>query len=391
MNVNLIRLIDKNDLITKEEDDLLLEDISEQLMEEDISLLEGVKNSPIDVIVVETDNVFAQLEKQLKKLSKFIYIFTFCKNRSYSEAISLYNYLVKKKYHVLFDDDPLNSLKGIIPTYIDIARVKEVTSNKTFGMFIYNEENSELPKFNTGKLHDSFGISVIKIGKEELFKEYRKNKVGNPPHLLKMKKMVKNSQALNKTLYLYNAIKTISEKYHLTGLSIDEKVIKKELGISINLALSLLNEEGIIAVSGNDLATLFSCYLAYILSSRIPFVVTPIRSNYEEKILSLRCDYPPLNQLKTYEITNPHDFDLEINSEINIGESSLLKIGSDCTRFYALSSEIKESKDDNISLYIDEVPLFSFIRDLAEKQMVLVSQDISAQYTALLNYFDTEK
>ena len=391
MVINLIRLIDKNDISLKAEDDLLLEDLAEQLLEEDITLIEGIKNSPVDVIIVESDDVSKLLEKHLNKLNKYVYLFTFCKGRSYAEALSIYNYLGKKKYHVLLDDDPLNALKGILPTYIDIARVKSNTSGKCFGMFASREESLLTPKFDTGKLDKALGISIIKIGKEELIKEYKKNKIGNPPHLLKMKKMVKNSQALNKSLYLYNSIKVIAEKYRLVGLTVDEKSIKEELGISPDLALSLLNEEGIIAVSGSDIATLLTSYLSYLLNGRIPFVVTPISSNYEEKILSLRCDYPPLNQVKSYEITNPHDFDLKIEPEINLGEASLLKIASDCTRFYSISAEIKQSNDDNISLFIDEVPLFTFIRDAAERQMVLVSQDISVQYSALLNYLDINK
>ncbi|MBE6133873.1 MAG: hypothetical protein E7178_04320 [Erysipelotrichaceae bacterium] len=391
MNINLIRLINKNDELLKGEDDLLLEDLSEQLLEEDISLVEGVIDSPVDVILVESDDVFEELKKHLKKLNKYIYLFTFCKGRSYAEALSIYNYLGKNGYHVLLDDDPLNALKGILPTYIDISRVKKSINGKTFGMFIPNEESSYEPKFDFGKMNKTFGISVIKIGKEELFKEFRKNKIGNPPHLLKLKKMAKNSKALNKSLYLYNAIKVFVDKYHLVGFTLDQKVIINELGVSPNLALSLFNEEGILAVSRNDLSSLLTSYLAYLMNSRIPFIVEPINSNYEEKILSLKCDYPPLNQVKSYEIANPHDQILEINCEINLGEASLLKIGSDVTHFYAIGAEIKQGKDNLIALYIDEIPLFSFIRDAAERQLVLVSQDISVQYSALLNYLDINK
>ena len=131
--------------------------------------------------------------------------------------------------------------------------------------------------------------------------------------------------------------------------------------------------------------------MSYLLNGRIPYVVEPISSNYDEKILSVKCDYPPLNQVKSYEIINSHDYDLEINSEINLGEASLLKIASDCQHFYTLSAEIKEGKDDLISLFVDEVPLFTFMRDAAERQLVLVSQDISIQYSALLNYLDINK
>ena len=391
MNINLIRLINKKDDVLKSEDDLLLEDLAEQLLEEDIVLKEGVKDSPVDVILVESDDVADELEKHLNNLKSFVYLFTFSKGRSYAETIAIYNYLGKKKYHILLDDDPLNALKGILPTYIDISRVKATTAGKSFGMFIPKEESYLSPKFDTAKLDKTLGISVIKIGKEELFKEYRKNKIGNPPHLLKMKKMVKNSAALNRTLYLYNAIKVFVEKYHLVGFTIDAKTIKSELGISPNLALSLLNEEGIIGVSYNDLATLLTSYLSYLLNSRIPFVVEPISSNYDEKILTMKCDYPPLNQVKSYEIINPHDNDLEINCENNLGEASLLKIASDCHHFYTVGAEIKEGKEEYISLFVDEVPLFTFMRDAAERQMVLVSQDISIQYSALLNYLDINK
>lgn len=391
MNINLIRLIDKKDDALKAEDDLLLEDLAEQLIEEDITLVEGVKDSPIDVILVESDNAATALAKHLKKLNKYIYLITFSKGRSYGETLAIYNYLGKKGHHILLDDDPLNALKGILPTYIDISKVKETAEGKTFGMFVPDEESILFPKFDFGKLEKTLGITVIKIGKDELYKEYRKNKIGNPPHLLKLKKMIKNSSALNHTLYLYNAIKVFVDKYHLVGITVDQKNIFNDLGIAVDLALSLLNEEGVIAISNNDLSSLLTSYLAFLMNSRIPYVVEPISSNYDEKILSLRCDYPPLNQVKSYEIVNPSDQILKINCEINLGEASLLKIASDCTHFYAIGAEIKQGKDEAISLFVDEVPLFTFIRDAAERQMVLTSQDISVQYSALLNYLDINK
>ena len=391
MNINLIRLIDKKDIILRNEDDLLLEDIAEQLIEEDITLVEGVKDSPIDVIFVESDNVINELDKYLKKLNKYVYLVTFCKGRSYGEALTIYTLLTKKKFNVLLDDDPLHQLKGILPTYIDISRVKKDIVGKNLGQFVLGTESPFNTPVNTGKINKGLGINIVKIGKEELYKEYHKNKIGNPPHLLKMKKMVKNSQALNRSLYLYNAIRTLVDKYQLVGVTLDDRIIKSELGISASLALSLLNEEGIVAVKRSDIPTLLTCYLAYLLNGRIPFVVEPLNSNYEDKLLSVRADYPPLNQVKSYEIVNSHDQFLEINSEINLGEASLLKIAADCTHFYTISAEIKESKDENISLFIDEVPLFSFIRDAAERQMVLANQDISVQYSALLNYLELNK
>ena len=391
MIINLIRLIDKKDDLLKVEDDLLLEDIAEQLMEEDITLMEGVKNSPIDVILIESDNVINELDKYLKKLNKYVYLVTFCKGRSYGEALTIYTLLTKKKFNVLLDDDPLHQLKGILPTYIDISRVKKDIVGKNLGQFVLGTESVYNTPVDTGKINKVLGLNIIKIGKEELYREYHKNKIGNPPHLLKMKKMVKNSQALNRSLYLYNAIRTLIDKYQLVGITLDDRIIKDELGISASLALSLLNEEGIVAVKRNDIPTLLTCYLAYLLNGRIPFVIEPLNSNYEDKLLSVRADYPPLNQVKSYEIVNPHDQFLEINSEINLGEASLLKIAADCTHFYTISAEIKESKDENISLFIDEVPLFSFMRDAAERQMVLANQDISVQYSALLNYLEINK
>ena len=391
MNINLIRLIDKKDEVLRSEDDLLLEDLAEQLIEEDIVLMEGAKDSPVDVILVESDDISEIVKKSLKGLNKYIYLITFSKGRSYAETLSLYSYLSKQKYSVLLDDDPLHALKGILPTFIDISRVKSSIKGKNFGMFIPDDDSLLSPKYDIGRLNKVLGINIVRIGKDELYKEYRKNKIGNPPHLLKMKKMVRNSLALNHSLYLYNAIKTLAEKYHLVGLTINDNTINKDLNISSDLALSLLNEEGIISVKNNDLSSLLTSYLAFSLNGRMPYIISPISSNYDEKQLFIKCDYPPLNQVKSFEIINPRDNILKVKSEINLGEGSLLKIGSDFIHFYTVSVEIKESIDDNVCLYVDEVPLFTFIRDAAEKQMVLTNQDISVQYSALLNYLEINK
>ena len=391
MNINLIRLYaDKNDPNVKSDDDLIT-DLNEQLIEEDILLLEEVKNSPVDVVLVESDNVKDKFFKIYNKLNKFIYLICFSKGRSFSAALEINQYLTKNKANFIFDDSPMVSLQKILPTFVDISRTYHELNGKNFGLFIEESGDSLLPKFDEGKLYKKLGISVIKVGKEELFKEYKKYKSGNPPHLLKMKKMVKNSSALNKTLYLYGALSRLAEKYHLSGLTIDSNVIKEELGISPSLALALLNEQGIICNDKTDLGVLVSSFVAYKLSNHVPYVATPIKTDYENKILSVNIDYPSLNQVKTFNIINPYKDYLEIQSVINIGESSIVRLDYNCEDFFSIGSEIKSSDEDGIKLFIDEIPLFGFVRDAGSSQIVLVGQDISVPFSALFSYINSEK
>ena len=206
MQINLIRLVNKSLIKDSSLNDELIDDLNEQLFDEEIILAPGVKDSLIDVILVESSGVIDQFSKIVDRLNHFVYLICFNTYNSLSDALVINNYLSRNHYSVLLDDHPLHSLKEILPTYIDSARTVKEGKGKNFGVFISSDENKVVSKFDEGKLYSKFGISIVRIGNEELKTEYKRNKNGNIPHLIKLKKMVRNQKALDKTLAMYSAI-----------------------------------------------------------------------------------------------------------------------------------------------------------------------------------------
>ena len=390
MNIKLIRLVRKDYAEISSYNDRFIEDINEQLMEEDIYLTdEDVDDNFIDVIFVESDQVIDQLKLIEDKLNRFVYIFVNNSYNSFAEGIKINNYLGKTSHYVLFDDNPLLHTSKLLPRLVEIAHSRKKLYNCNFAL-ISEDPLLEKEKETFNKIAGKYGVNYLNIGISELKEAFNKHKIGKPRHLLKLKKMVKDPRVLDENLYLYGAISSLINKYNLKGISISRKDILNNFQLNPDLAFSLLLEDDIIVSDDVNLSSLISGYVAFLISGRSPLFVRPLSADYEKNTIYFKSSYVNLNNVKSFDISNPHDHILEVTSSFRENDACLLRLTPDGKNTVSLSGEIKKGADSEIELSIEDINLYSFVREALDESMIIIDQDISLFFGTFFESYNEE-
>ena len=117
MDINLIRLIAPNHAKNKDViniGDNLIEDINNLLINDDLQLVEGAKDSPVDAVMVESggsEYLFKEIVNELK--SPFI-LFATSMNNSLAASLEMQTYAINNNQHLIFGAGDENDLHHVL-------------------------------------------------------------------------------------------------------------------------------------------------------------------------------------------------------------------------------------------------------------------------------------
>ncbi len=144
---------------------------------------------------------------------------------------------------------------------------------------------------------------------------------------------------LIKAMRLYRAIKKISIEENLDALTLSCFKLIEQLDTTGCLALSLLNDEGIVAGCEGDLQSVFTLLATKALTGKGSFMANPsmINSRNNELILS-HCTIG-LKQAERYIIRNHFETErgIGIQGMLPTGDVTIVKCGGECLDEYYLS------------------------------------------------------
>ncbi|MFV0586323.1 fucose isomerase [Bacteroides reticulotermitis] len=145
---------------------------------------------------------------------------------------------------------------------------------------------------------------------------------------------------LIKAMRLYRAIKKISIEENLDALTLSCFKLIEQLDTTGCLALSLLNDEGIVAGCEGDLQSVFTLLATKALTGKGSFMANPsmINSRNNELILS-HCTIG-LKQAERYIIRNHFETErgIGIQGMLPTGDVTIVKCGGECLDEYYLST-----------------------------------------------------
>ena len=145
---------------------------------------------------------------------------------------------------------------------------------------------------------------------------------------------------LIKAMRLYRAIKKISIEENLDALTLSCFKLIEQLDATGCLALSLLNDEGIVAGCEGDLQSVFTLLATKALTGKGSFMANPsmINSRNNELILS-HCTIG-LKQAERYIIRNHFETErgIGIQGMLPTGDVTIVKCGGECLDEYYLST-----------------------------------------------------
>lgn len=181
-----------------------------------------------------------------------------------------------------------------------------------------------------------FNINLIDINQNELIELIKKD--------------VENYQSdfnydkheLNKALIVKEAIKKLINKYHLSGFTIRCFDLIKEVEATACISLSILNDEGVIAICEGDIPSLISAYLIKDYLNVLSFQANPQEIDPINNIVSFAHCTIPLSMCISYQLMTHFESNssVAIKGEMEEKEVTVVKINALMNEFYLSSGTI---------------------------------------------------
>lgn len=188
---------------------------------------------------------------------------------------------------------------------------------------------------NKKDVKEKWGVDVVDIPMKEVIDEYNKINEKKAKQLTDefSNKAVSIKEPTNKDLIkaskVYFALKNIVKRYELNALTIRCFDLVTELETTGCLALSLLNNEGIVAGCEGDVPATVSMMIIYYLTGNIPFMANPVSLNTNKnKVKFAHCTIAT-NSVNDYIIRSHFEtgIGVGIQGELNKGDITLFKLG----------------------------------------------------------------
>lgn len=397
MEINLVRLVSRiHPEQIQENNNGYIDDINNILFDDDIVLKEKIKNPLLTVFFIESGGVEGEFVKIYKKyLNGPILLLCNNLNNSLPASIEIQSFCISHEITSFVMSQGLEEAAYIIKEMGLACLAKSKIVGSCLGVIGEPSDWLIASKVDFPSVNKKYGISLIKIGIDELICEYNKKKIGNVPHLRTIQKKYNNKTDLNKALYLYSAIKRLVIKYNLKGLTIRCFDLLKELKTTACLALALLNEEGIVSACEGDVPALLTMYFLSVYTDRPTFMANPSKIDLKEHTILLAHCTVSLNMLSKYEFDTHFESNIgvAVKGEFSSGDVSICKLSSDLNHYTIMSGKIKSSPHfpgycrTQVEIEVEPADLYEYFNEPYGNHLIMAYGDYKGYFLTLMNLF----
>lgn len=143
-----------------------------------------------------------------------------------------------------------------------------------------------------------------------------------------------------KAMRVYKAIKQICEKEKLAAITLNCYKLINLLGATGCLALSLLNDEGILAGCEGDLQSIFTFLAIKTVTGNTPFMTNPIQINIKNNEMIFAHCSVSTKLTEQYILRNHFESNIGVSIQgiLPTGDVTIVKCGGECLDEYFVSS-----------------------------------------------------
>lgn len=191
-----------------------------------------------------------------------------------------------------------------------------------------------------------WGVEYVDIPLERIYKIYERitdNEVGASCAAVASQALACREgtpEDMLKAMRMYRAVKRICKEEELSALTLSCFKLIEQTGTTGCLALSMLNDEGIIAGCEGDLQSVFTLLVAKAVTGKTGFMANPsMISARSNEIVLAHCTIG-LKQTERYIIRNHFETEsgIGIQGLLPTGDVTLVKCGGECLDEYYLST-----------------------------------------------------
>ena len=305
-----------------------------------------------------SENLFLQ---NVDKLKEPYYLLTNGSNNSLAASLEIMTYITSngKNGEILHGD--VAYVADRIKTLVMTEKLKKSLGETVFGVMGHPSDwlIASVPSYEeaTKKL----GVTFKDISLDEVKQEYERTLMVNKDLL----PGVFDDAEKTKALRTFGALKTIAEKYGLSGFTVRCFDLLKPLATTGCAGLALLNDEGVTAACEGDIAALISMHIVKLLTGQPSFQANPSRISPADNTMVLaHCTIP---------LAMTDDLRLDTHFESGTGVAIKGYLREEDVTIFRLSADLKNYfvSDGKIIRNLDEP-------DLCRTQiLVKLEEDVS--------------
>ena len=305
----------------------------------------------LDLIYVCTGGTEGRFKELLPNLNGKIYLLTSGDSNSLAASLEIMSYLNQngRSGEIIHGSDEYVAQRIAVLSKVSAAR--KTLQRTNLGVIGAPSDWLISSHVDRAKVAESLGIDFVDIPVAELIELYNVSE----PSSLSAEEVVKNdvsgvaAKYAEGALKIYRALKTLVEKYKLSGLTLRCFDLLDSLGNTGCLALAMLNAEGIPAGCEGDMPTLLTMAVGNALTGQCGFQCNPSRIDPEAgEMLLAHCTVPFNMVLKhSYNTHFESGIGVAIHGELPLGPSTIFKLSGDLSRVFCTRAELTSNPYEN--------------------------------------------
>ena len=297
-----------------------------------------------------TEEIFKRVYKEYK--APYFLIATDA-NNSLPAALEIVSFLHSKNLDVtLYHGKPNDVAKKMAsksvnnaPFYYQLKPKEKVLDNMRLGMVGKPSDWLIASHVDYQKLEDTFGAKVIDISFEEFKEAIAK---ASPNRLKEFEGKVNDiisKEDLIQALKIYDALLGIAQKYNFDGMSVRCFDLLGTVHSTSCIALSLLNDDGIVSSCEGDLPALLSMMIFKKIANKESFQCNPSYINEKENYGYFAHCTIPLKMCNDYALDTHFEsgIGVGIHGEMKLSDVTILKIDASLDKFALYKAKIQEN------------------------------------------------
>lgn len=340
MNINIVRLNANN--TTND----FVENLNKKLKNNNITLKENVRVSPLTLFFVESGGTEALFVSKMRNYPAPYYFIVLNENNAIASMMEISSYLSKSgiQFETFINED---EIVHNITTLVCAYNAKYKMIGKRLGVLGNPSSWLIASNVNYKQVKNRFGFDVIDINIDELYKFIEKPyRIEYPSCYSELsKKNPFEDRLLFEAILVYNGLKRIITKHNLYGLTIRCFDLVKKYKVSACLALSILNDEGYIAGCEGDVPTLITMAIVKCLTSRTSFMANLSSVDYRKSEFVFAHCTIPMSLCKQFSLDHHYETNesLAIKGDMYHSPITVVKLSPSLNTLRVISGEVLDN------------------------------------------------
>ena len=307
----------------------------------------GYGSHDLDLVFVRTGGTEGLFKEVFPSLEGRIVLLTSGKSNSLAASMEILSYLNQQGREGEIIHGNASYIAKRIVTLAKVKAARRKLRGQNLGI-IGQPSNwliSSAPDREAVK--NLLGINLIDIPIEGLIEEYGKTEAASSD----IASVIPDSlgKYSEGALKIYHALKTIIDRYRLSGLTLRCFDLLDTLGNTGCLALAMLNTEGIPAGCEGDVPALLTMSIGQALTGTCGFQANPSRIDPETgEMLFAHCTVP-FGMVMKYNFNTHFEsgIGIAVHGEMPEGDATIFKISGDLSHHFCCSAELLRNQYEN--------------------------------------------